>query len=227
MDSVDITLVLDRSGSMETMKNALLDGSNEFIESQKKTAEENNKKTNITLVTFDDKVDIIFNEEDIKNARKLEYSDICPRGVTRLIDTAVEQIHEQKSRVEKNINEGKYQSCKKIFALLTDGCDNMSLKYKEKDLHTLIKEARENDTLCIFLGANQDAIASGNTFGFSADHSMEYGANETDAGNAMRCLSQEISREASGIKSEGFTNIQRQASNTINTNLKLKRPRNE
>lgn len=225
MEAVDITLVLDRSGSMQSIKNALLDGSNNFIESQKKTAEENNKKTYLTLVTFDDKVDVIFNEEDIKNTRILQYSDICPRGVTRLIDTAVEQINYQKSRVDKNIYQGKYQFCKKIFAILTDGCDNMSLEYKEKDLHLLIKEARENDTLCIFLGANQDAIASGNTFGFSPNHSMEYGANETDTENAMRCLSQEISREASGIKSEGFSNIQRESSNTVNSSVK--RPRIE
>ena len=217
---VDITLIIDRSGSMQTMEKALLNGSNEFIEQQKKTAKETGNETFITLVTFDDKVEIIFDQNYILDTRKITQSDIFPRGITRLIDTAVEQLNYQNERVSAKLLEGEYNSSKKIFALLTDGMDNMSTKYTEKDLNLLITSARDNGTLCIFLGANQDAIISGNAYGFTANHSMEYGANNDDATSAMRCMSNEISREVSGNTSTGFTNLQRNSS--INFSKKTK-----
>ncbi len=47
-----------------------------------------------------------------------------------------------------------------MFALQTDGHDNQSSKYTNKDLKQKIKEIESKDVIFIFLASNQNAIQS-------------------------------------------------------------------
>ena len=165
-DTVDITICIDRSGSMQVMYEETISGVNKFLEDQKNTAVETNIPTNITLKTFDNVSEIIpgFDSCDIKEVPDIDNSYLQPRGMTLLIDTAVDTLLEQNRRYNlwKSEKKNENKSMKRIFALLTDGDDNRSTMYTAKQLNNTITKFQKDGVTCIFLAANQNAIIQGN-----------------------------------------------------------------
>ena len=222
-NAVDITVCIDRSGSMQKMYEETISGLNKFIEEQQNTANETNIPTNITLKTFDDISTIIpgFDNCPIKDVPTIDYTYLQPRGMTMLIDTAVNTLMEQNRRyIEwKLLKDNQNKSMKRIFALLTDGDDNSSTLYSTKELNDIITKFQEDDVTCIFLGANQDAISQGQLYGFHKKYSMTYNQTKECAESTFRSLSSQISSECKGELNDGFSELQRSAScPTPNTN---------
>lgn len=222
-NAVDITVCIDRSGSMQKMYEQTISGLNKFIEEQKNTATETNIPTNITLKTFDDISTIIpgFDNCPIKDVHNIDYNYLQPRGMTMLIDTAVNTLIEQNKRYTdwKLLKDNENKSMKRIFALLTDGNDNSSTLYSTKELNDIITKLQDDGVTCIFLGANQDAISQGQLYGFHKKYSMTYNQTKESALSTFRSLSSQISSECKGELSDGFSELQRSAScPTPNTN---------
>jgi hypothetical protein len=222
-NAVDITLCIDRSGSMNIMYEETISGVNKFIEEQKNTANETNIPTYITLKTFDNIAEIIpgFDNCHIKDVPNIDYNYLQPRGLTMLIDTAVNTLIEQNIRYTewKLLKDNENKSMKRIFALLTDGDDNSSTLYSTKELNDIITKFQDDDVTCIFLGANQDAISQGKVYGFQEKYSMTYNQTKEGAENTFRSLSSQISSECKGELNDGFSELQRSAScPTPNTN---------
>jgi hypothetical protein len=209
-DAVYISMIIDRSGSMSSVGKSLIDGTNNFINEQRNLSINNKLPTFLNLTIFDNVKETIYDFNNILEVDPISEQILYPRNTTRLVDTAAEEIE----KLEIITHNSDYTKCNSIFAILTDGFDNCSVKYTSEDLNKLILNAKKQGTTCIFLGANQDAIQMGNKFGFSKEYSMEYDANEVNTSNAFHSLSREISRSSSGTKSTGFTLEQRQSSKT-------------
>ena len=90
----DITLVVDRSGSMSAIRDDAQGGVNEFIRQQK--TEPND--ANLTLVQFDTDYEFIYNGTPIQDVGEYELS---PRGGTALLDAVGRAINETGSRLAK------------------------------------------------------------------------------------------------------------------------------
>lgn len=202
-DDIFIKFLVDRSGSMKSMGSGVYNGIKTFIKNQKEEKGENN--IFLTIKSFDDTVEVVQNilETNIDNLdpEQLTRDNLRPRGATRLIDTAIEELNNLENILNKNKNS------QGVFALLTDGHDNISYN-TEKDLNRLILKLREKGINCIFLGANQDAISQGNRYGFSKDQSLTYTASKVTSEHAIRSLSSNISRLSTG-KKVGFTELER------------------
>ena len=213
---VDICLCIDCSGSMIKMYKETISGVNDFINQQKKTANETKIETYLTIITFDDYAHVIkgFDNENIKNIDTFDSKHLYPRGGTRLIDTTVEALLEQNRRYElwKSKQCDKSFKMNRVFAILTDGKDNNSRLYNQTDLNQYINKFRESEVTCIFLGANQDAIEQGNCYGFSRGHSMTYSQTNECAENTFRSLSDCVSSVCKGETETEFTELQRSAS---------------
>ena len=215
-NAVDIVVCIDRSGSMQKMYEETISGLNKFIEDQQNTANETNIPTNITLKTFDDVSTIIpgFDASSIKDVPELDYKYLQPRGLTMLIDTAVNTLMEQNRRYTewKLLKDNQNKSMKRIFALLTDGDDNKSTLYTISQLNNIITKFQNDGVTCIFLGANQDAISQGQLYGFHEKYSMTYNQTKECAESTFRSLSSQISSECKGEHNDGFSDLQRSAS---------------
>ncbi len=221
----DITLVVDRSASMEIMGNAVTKGVKEFLETQKKTAPEN---STITIVTFDENTEIMpgFDNCKLSEAPDIDESYLKPRGTTKLIDTAMNSLKNQEKRKKEwfqKLNKATkelnplYTS---VFALLTDGHDNESKEYTVNKMNQYLRNLQSNENFeCYFLGANQDAIQTGQMYGFNADQSLTYSSGQDTALSAMRSLSTGISRSVSGGGPLPFTPLMRQVSCPVNTSI--------
>ena len=59
---VELVMVLDKSGSMAGLESDTIGGFNAMIEKEKKL----DAKVNVTTVLFNDKIDTIYNREDIR-----------------------------------------------------------------------------------------------------------------------------------------------------------------
>ena len=97
-----ITMILDRSGSMSSVLRPTIDGFNEFVEGQKNVPGD----ANVTLIQFDTENpwEVVFEDKPVKKAPKLTSETYVPRGGTPLNDAIGRTIVDLGNRLEK-INE--------------------------------------------------------------------------------------------------------------------------
>jgi uncharacterized protein with von Willebrand factor type A (vWA) domain len=148
----DIIFLLDESGSMDIMGKEPVQAVNNFINEQKAVL---NSNPNFSLYTFNVKVTNVFNNIPISEVP--EFSNYEPSNMTSLYDAIGEAITNKK-KTERYTNV--------ICVILTDGLDNASDMYTASDIKKLVKKMEDTyKWTFIYLGANQDAFAVGNTIG--------------------------------------------------------------
>lgn len=204
---IDISLLIDCSSSMSSIFKETVEGTNNFINEQKKLAVSSGVKTNITIKTFANEASTIVNNKDITKLSELDKNLLTPRGCTKLIDTAFETLLEQNRRKKKFMSKGDLKP-KMIFAIITDGMDNMSKLYSSTNLNNLLSKLGDEGMVSLFLGANQDAIHQGSKLGFKQDHSLTYTPEGKYASYAFRTLSDQVKTASQG-KDTGFSQLQR------------------
>ena len=166
----DITIILDRSGSMQSIKEATITAFNTFIKDQKKDG----LPTNLSFIQFDDQYEKNYIEKDLHLAKELNAQTFEPRGMTALLDAIGTTIKSTKKRLKNN----EQSSDKVIIAIITDGYENASTKYSRKKIFKMIRKREEKDNWkFVFLAANQDAMEEGAKFGIHQDRAMTYHAD--------------------------------------------------
>lgn len=184
-----IAVVVDRSGSMQSMRKDAEGGLNTFIEDQK--AEPG--KCTLRIDQFDTVYDNVVKSTEIA---KVEKYTLTPRGGTALLDAMGKTIVDFGSEL-KALPEAK-RPANVIVVVVTDGDENSSREWTKDAVSKLIKQ-QENDYgwTFVFLAANQDAIAVGASYGFHAGTSMTY--DSANVGNTYATLSAKVS----GTRSTG------------------------
>jgi len=195
-DVTDITIILDRSGSMETIKNATIKAFNSFLKEQQK----DDYKTNLSFVQFDNEYQKVFTQKDIKLVKKLNTETFIPRGMTALLDAIGTTIKHTKKRI-KNSNK---KPANVIIAIITDGYENASVAYTRKKIFKMINKCEEKDNWkFVFLAANQDAIDEGAKFGIKSNQALTYSADDMGVNDAVHAFSRNIS----SIKKNSYHNF--------------------
>ena len=210
-----IHLLIDRSYSMISLQDSLLNSINEFIQTQQKLSTSHN--TTLTITTFDTIKTTLqnFNDVPLNLAPQINPQDIQPRGSTRLIDSAMEvlfQQQKQKNHYFQNNPSILPHQVLCIFALLTDGQDNVSQKFSSQDLQSYLSQLQnDNQLTAYFLASNQDAITSGTNLGFTPGNSITYTPSPLQTTTAFRAVSAAVAQSSQGIQTE-FTPLQREQS---------------
>ena len=172
-----IVIVLDRSGSMDTISGPTVDGINTFIKEQR------NAKGDavMTLVQFDHEYQIDYTARPINEVKDLINGETFrPNGTTALFDAIGKTIN--------NLN----TTDDVIFVIVTDGFENASKTYNQKQIFGLIEEKKKMGWNFLFLGANQDAIAAGSSIGISGNNSATYNSNTTSVNNLYSTVSAKV-----------------------------------
>jgi hypothetical protein len=162
-----IAILLDRSGSMQTIASDIIGGFNRFIQEQKTN---NAGDMTLSLVQFDedrDKLcfDYVYNFTDIQNVSDLNNETFVPRGMTPLIDAACRLINETGQRLAAMPEEQRPE--KVLFVTITDGHENASKEFRQQQLAEMTKHQEERyNWQFVYIGANQDAIQEALKFGF-------------------------------------------------------------
>jgi len=167
-----VLIILDRSGSMESIREDVIKNFNKFIDTQRKIPGD----CFITLVQFDDIYEIFYKAELVQDVPKLDSSTYIPRAFTALLDAIGRGIVDLKVMLQDKNNS------QVIVCIITDGLENASKEFVGKEGRTkifdMITTLREkNKWEFIFLAANQDAIASGQQYGVFANLSSNFTAD--------------------------------------------------
>lgn len=199
----DITIVLDRSGSMSSIRNDMIGGFNEFIKEQRLTT--NIAKVNITLYRFDDIFETVYQEQNVNNDIVfLSEENFTPRGATALLEAVGRAITLTGDRLRRMPESERPD--KVVFMIITDGHENASnVEFSYAKIAEMIKHQTEkykwNFT---FLGANQDAIASAASIGIGTHAALTYTANSGGV------------RGACAVASAGIGNLTRGTAEVFN-----------
>ena len=160
-------IILDESGSMESIKTAALNSINESLQSirhaQKKYEEQEHY---VTFVTFNDEVKTLFDCVSIDMINDLTPRDYNPDCCTALYDAMGMSLGKLRRTVAKDD--------KVLVTIVTDGYENASREYSAKAIKALVEELKRQGWVFAYMGANQDVEAVGaslaisNTLSFAA-----------------------------------------------------------
>ena len=156
-----VCLVLDETGSMGTIRDQTISGYNEYKNGLKNVL--------FTLVKFNSsKVETVHDAIPIKDVSDLTRETYIPNELTPLYDAVGKTITSLKGK-------------NGILIILTDGRENASVEYSQKQIFDMVTEIKEKGWQVVFLGADQDAWAASrvmgidrrNTMGFAKDKTMQ------------------------------------------------------
>lgn len=122
-DLTMIGIVLDRSGSMDSVKDETISGFNAFIEEQKKVPGE----ALWSLLQFNDKMQWHTELKSLDTATKLSEKNYQPSGYTALYDaigTMIDKTGAALAALPEDKRPGKV-----LIAIMTDGAENASKEY--------------------------------------------------------------------------------------------------
>jgi len=206
-----ISIVLDRSGSMSTVRDATISGFNEFIEGQKTFPGE----AQISLVQFDteDPYEVLYEAKPIGDVPKMTVETYVPRGGTPLHDAIGRSIDGLGARLAKTSE--AQRPGKVVIVIMTDGLENSSKEYSSARIAEMIKHQREAYKWeFVFLGANQDAILTGEKLNILRRSSMTYAATAAGVNDALRATSRSLGSYRTGAtKDMSFTQEDREKQN--------------
>lgn len=174
-----IVVVLDRSGSMISVKNDMEQGLKYLLDEQKKVEGE----ATISLYKFDDHVESVFHFSPLAAVEKIELE---PRGFTALYDALGQAVDET----------GRYLAAmpeplrpeRVIVVVITDGDENHSSKFTQRQVFDKITQQTERyNWQFTYLGANQDALKVGHGLGIRS--SASYNASQAGVQHTHSILS--------------------------------------
>jgi hypothetical protein len=167
----DITVLLDRSGSMGTIKDDTIGGFNSFLEEQRKVPGE----ATISLVQFDDKYEPNYTAIPIDKAQPLCDHTYEPRGWTALLDALGKTVKGTGERYSGMPEDQRPE--KVIFVIITDGQENHSKEFTGAQIREMVKHQTEvYKWTFLYLGANVDAFAEARSIGIASTYAANFGA---------------------------------------------------
>lgn len=207
-DLTDITLVVDRSGSMEQVREDAEGGVNSFIAEQVNQPGE----ALFTLVQFDTEYEFLHKGVPIGEVPKYR---LVPRGMTALLDAVGRAINETGERLSK-MNEQDRPGLV-IFVVMTDGEENSSKEFSKPRIKEMIeRQQSQYNWHFTFLGANQDAFAEAGGMGINAAGVAGFAMNKSRA--AYKATGAKLSRMRKQLRdgetvSNEFTEEEREEMN--------------
>lgn len=179
-----IIAILDASGSMSPLAEETISGFNKFIEDQK--AEEG--EAILTIATFNYSTEIIHNAINLKDATPLTDRVYTPSGGTALYDAIGTVI---KAHGEKLAAMPEEERPSKVLVLvMTDGQENLSQRFGQIEIANMIKHQTDKyNWQFIYMGANQDSFAVGQTIGVAKTNSYNYTASSAGTGRLFANIS--------------------------------------
>ncbi len=206
-DLTHLYFLLDRSGSMQSIKTDTEGGFAAFVEEQRRAVGE----CRVTLAQFDDQYEIVFADTPVADVGRL---DLQPRGSTALLDAMGRLITEAGAALAALPEDQRPGSV--VVAIMTDGLENASREWT----HPAVKALVEQQTTAyqwqfLYMGADQDAIDVGTGLGVGAAHTVSYTRGNVDkvmAASSAKVsdLRRDRSVDASAAM-RGYTTVERRA----------------
>lgn len=187
-DFTDITVLIDKSGSMCHLAEDTIGGFNTFLTDQKVEGD----NASISLYQFADKFEKTFENLPINEAPEIDETDYKADGwSTSLLDGIGRTVNSVSSRLAGMDEEERPE--KVVVVIMTDGYENSSQEFKKSDIKKLVEAREAENWQFIFLGADMDGIADAQDMGFAAGKTMKYAASKHGTQVTHNAMSNSVS----------------------------------
>lgn len=169
-DATHIAVLLDRSGSMEAVREETISGFNFFLKDQKAAGD----NATFTLVQFDsESTDVVHESRKLGEVPDLNLDTFQPRGCTPLLD-ALGQTIVSTGKTLAAIPETNRPD-KVVFVVITDGQENASHSFTKARIKEMIDhQTGKYNWKFIYLGANQDSFDEAGAVGIPKATTADY-----------------------------------------------------
>lgn len=189
-DYTHISVILDRTGSMEGIRDDTIGGFNSFLgEQQKETGQ-----ATMTLVQFDsqDPYEVIHQFTPVKDVAELTRETYVPRATTPLLDAIGRGINDLEQQISQLPDPGK--PARVVFAIVTDGQENASTEFtREQILKMIESKEKESDWLFVFLSADLSSVEDARTYGMQDHRIMSYDKESSSVSAAWSSVNAHVS----------------------------------
>jgi len=186
-DVTEIICIIDRSGSMESIRSDAIGGFNRFLADQQEPEDPARR----TMVLFDDHYEVVHNGADIHSVPLLTNKTFVPRGSTALLDAVGKTLNTVSARLAEIPANDRPE--KVIVAILTDGHENASTEFSLPVIREMISHyTTDLKWDFIYLAATQDAFSEAGQMGISADYTMRFAASKAGIRGSYNCMSNVI-----------------------------------
>jgi hypothetical protein len=187
-----VSVVLDRSGSMASVRESTIAGYNEYLNGLRA---DKDSEYSLTLIQFDmvaAKADLTISYVDkpLADVNDLTAADYEPRGSTPLYDAIGECIRRTEARGRGVIT-----------LIITDGQENASTEFTRDAVKALIADKEKEGWSFAFLGANIDSYAVGGSLGVSAANVANYAVGNEQV--AFRAFTSSVGSYAADVRHLG------------------------
>jgi hypothetical protein len=159
-EATEIVCIVDRSGSMDSIKADAIGGFNAFLKDQQSQPGE----AYMTICLFDNEITLLCSGSPINEVKPLDEKTYIPRGSTALLDAIGNTLADLNKRNPK----------KAIIMILTDGQENASRQYKKQQIKELIEECEKKDWYTAYISASWNSIEDAKSVGIGMGQTMSF-----------------------------------------------------
>lgn len=182
MENVYIAVILDKSGSMSSVKDDAIGGFNQFLMEQ-----QGQHSGYFRLTLFDTNVKDAYSGK-LKNMLPLTEDTYRPGGMTALLDAigrTIVEIGNELSAMEEVVRPKNI-----VIAILTDGEENSSREHSKEAMKNMIMHQQEKYSWnFVFLAANMDAIGEAVKLGIEPTGAFSFVADRGGTRSAYQTMS--------------------------------------
>lgn len=173
-DSVYNLIILDESGSMDSIKNATISGFNELVQTIQGIEKQYPEQQHfISFITFNGLgIKTHLDKKEVSSLSEIDGKSYQPNSMTPLYDAIGLSV--LKLRVDLA---GK-ENANVLVTILTDGEENASKEFTGAQIKSIIDEQKALGWTFTYIGANQDVEKVAATI--SITNTMQFNANEAD-----------------------------------------------
>ena len=169
-------VILDKSGSMSSIKTAAVEGFNETLAGIKKAQEifAETQQHYLSLVAFCScELKVLYDKVPVSEARPLDMNDYQPCCCTPLFDAMGFTLTDIRKHVKELTN------AMVVVTIITDGLENASKEYSGSAVKNLVEELRHEGWTFTYMGANQDAVEVAVTLSIRNARNFDYSSSGT------------------------------------------------
>ena len=185
-------IILDASGSMESIYNQALSGTNETIQTIRIGQKDHPELQQcLTLASFNsgrNYLNVKYSVTPIDEVKEITNEDYVACGCTALYDAMGEMISELRRKLTSED--------RVLVTVITDGYENSSIHWSGPQIKSLVEELRHQGWTFTYIGANQDVEAVAGSMGIRNTLAFE----ETEEGSKEMFACDRMSRETYYMK---------------------------
>lgn len=202
-----ITVVLDRTGSMDAIRDDVIGGYNAFLAEQQKEA----GQATLTLVQFDsqDPFEIVYEAVPIQRAKPLSRATFVPRASTPLYDALGRALVSTEAHLERLPLAMRPKNV--IVAVVTDGQENASREFTSTRVRQLLTAKEKEGWRILFLSADLAAFEDATSLGVADYSKIHFDATAEGTKAAFAAKSRVILQSRRAEEPKGFTDDDRKS----------------